>query len=161
MGHVITDDGGYYANRFHRLFSFIVIAIFTALVFNIFGILFITRTLFPFRCKSCFALHFLNKPQHFDTVLLLVYVVSKLVYPNCTHTVFMLFCMFKYLAHPLVHFEHPIPDTSFLCAQMSNDNNATMHYYCKDYVHWETKAIYACLHRYDITSFLCPSYHIP
>lgn len=69
--------------------------------------------------------------------------------------------MFKYLAHLLVHFEHLILDTSLPCVQMPNDNDTTMHYYCKDYVHWETKAIYACLHKYDIASFLRPFYHIP
>ena len=47
---------------------------------------FITRTLFPVVSRRYFRLVFLNKPQHFDTVLLLVYMVSKLVYPNCTHT---------------------------------------------------------------------------
>ena len=45
---------------------------------------FITRTLFPVRCKSCFSLLFLAKPHYFDTVLFLIYMVSKLVYPNCT-----------------------------------------------------------------------------
>ena len=48
------------------------------------GSLFTTRTLFPVRCKSCFILLFLAKPYYFDTVLLLVYVISKLMYPNCT-----------------------------------------------------------------------------
>ncbi len=42
------------------------------------------RTLFPVRYKSCFTLLFLAKPHHFDTVLSLIYMVSKLVYPNCT-----------------------------------------------------------------------------
>ena len=45
---------------------------------------FITRTLFPVRCKSCFSLIFLAKSYHFDAFLVLVYMVSKLVYPNCT-----------------------------------------------------------------------------
>ncbi len=45
---------------------------------------FITRTLFPVRCKSCFMLFFLTKSYHFDAFLFLVYMVSKLVYPNCT-----------------------------------------------------------------------------
>lgn len=40
--------------------------------------------LFPVRCKSCFSLLFLAKPHYFDTVLFLIYMVSKLVYPNCT-----------------------------------------------------------------------------
>lgn len=47
---------------------------------------FITRTLFPVRCKSCFTLLFLANSYHFDAFLSLVYVVSKLVYPNCTQT---------------------------------------------------------------------------
>lgn len=52
---------------------------------------FITRTLFPFPCRTYFILVSLAKSYHFDTVLLLIYVVLKLVYPNCTHTVFVLF----------------------------------------------------------------------
>ena len=39
---------------------------------------------FPVRCKSCFSLIFLAKSYHFDAFLVLVYMVSKLVYPNCT-----------------------------------------------------------------------------
>ena len=42
------------------------------------------RTLYPVRCKSCFTFLFLAKPHHFDTILSLIYMVSKLVYPNCT-----------------------------------------------------------------------------
>ena len=45
---------------------------------------FITRTLFPVRCKSCFTLLFLTNSYRFDTFLFLIYMVSKLVYPNCT-----------------------------------------------------------------------------
>ena len=45
---------------------------------------FITQTLFSVRYKSCFSLLFLLKSHHFDTLLFLVYMVSKLVYPNCT-----------------------------------------------------------------------------
>ena len=48
------------------------------------GFLFTIRTLFPIRCKSCFTLLFLAKTYHFDAFLFLVYMVSKLVYPNCT-----------------------------------------------------------------------------
>ncbi len=39
---------------------------------------------FPVRCKSCFTLLFLANSYHFDAFLSLVYMVSKLVYPNCT-----------------------------------------------------------------------------
>lgn len=49
---------------------------------------FITRTLFPGPDRTYFILVSLAKPYHSDTVLLIVYVVLKLVYPNCTHTVF-------------------------------------------------------------------------
>ena len=58
---------------------------------SISGILSLTRTLFPVRCKSCFTLLFLTKPYHFDTFLLLVYtstesthdrVVASRVYEN-------------------------------------------------------------------------------
>ena len=44
----------------------------------------VTRTLFPVHCKSCFSLLFLIKSYHFDAFLFLIYMVSKLVYPNCT-----------------------------------------------------------------------------
>lgn len=43
-----------------------------------------TRTIFPVRYKSCFILLLFPKLHHFDTVLLLVYMVAKLVYPKCT-----------------------------------------------------------------------------
>ena len=42
------------------------------------------RTLFTVVDKVCFILLFLAKSYHFDTFLLIVYVVSNLVYPNCT-----------------------------------------------------------------------------
>ena len=45
---------------------------------------FITRTHFPARCESCFILFFLTKSYYFDAFLFLVYMVSKLMYPNCT-----------------------------------------------------------------------------
>lgn len=38
---------------------------------------FITRTLFPVRCKSCFTLLFLSKSYHFDAILSLVYMVQS------------------------------------------------------------------------------------
>ena len=46
--------------------------------------IYITRTLFPVRCKSYFALLFLVISYQFDTLLFLIYMVPKLVYPNCT-----------------------------------------------------------------------------
>lgn len=42
------------------------------------------RTLFPVRCKSCFTLLFLVISYQFDTLLFLIYMVPKLMYPNCT-----------------------------------------------------------------------------
>lgn len=48
---------------------------------------FITRTLFSDSDMTYFILVYLLKPYHFDTVLLLIYVISKLVYPNRTHII--------------------------------------------------------------------------
>lgn len=45
---------------------------------------FITRTLFPVVSRRYFRLVFPSKPYHFDAVLLLIYIVSMLVYSNCT-----------------------------------------------------------------------------
>ena len=49
----------------------------------------VIRTLFPVPNRVCFLLVFLAKPYHFDTILLLVYMLLKLVYPNCTQLNFL------------------------------------------------------------------------
>lgn len=49
-----------------------------------FGYVETIRTLFSVADRTYFILIFIAKSYHFDTVLLLVYVVSKLAYPNCT-----------------------------------------------------------------------------
>ena len=66
----------------------------------------LTRTLFPVRCKSCFTLLFLAKPYHFDTFSFLIYIVSKLVYPFCTHTYSLykfLLSYFSFINSPYMH----------------------------------------------------------
>jgi hypothetical protein len=56
----------------------------TLSVYRLCGLAPTIRTLFPVRCKSCFILFFLTKSYHFNAFLFLIYMVSKLVYPNCT-----------------------------------------------------------------------------
>ena len=50
-----------------------------------------TRTLFPVRCKSCFTLPSLTKAYHFNALSSPIYMVSKLVYPNCAQQ--LIYCL--------------------------------------------------------------------
>ena len=46
-----------------------------------------TQTLFRVQSMSCFPIVLLAKNVSFVTVLLFFYVVTRLVYPNCTHSI--------------------------------------------------------------------------
>ena len=71
---------------------------------------FITQTLFRVQSISCFSIVLLTKNVSFVAVLLSFYVVTKLVYPICTHTeqfltvstIFLCFSMQLSFAKPTI-----------------------------------------------------------